>query len=213
MNADLVLRVLIAAIFIFAFLISVHFRHQARKRSGPVTRREEGPVILVGLRLAGLACFLLLVAYLLNPAWVSWATAPWLIWVRVAGLVLSAACLPVIYSLFRHLGKNVTDTVALHDDHELVTTGPYRFVRHPLYTAGSMLWLGILLATTLWVLLFIFVPGLWLLVRRTRREEANLAARFGEEYRAYAARTGRFFPRLLARRGVRLDASVPACYR
>jgi protein-S-isoprenylcysteine O-methyltransferase Ste14 len=202
MNDDLVFRIPVAAVILIAFTISVYFRLSAQRRGGPVSRREEGPLVLVGLRLAGLACLLLLVSYLLNPAWVHWATAPWPGWVRAAGVMLSAACLPLIYWLFRHLGKNVTDTVALRDDHRLVTTGPYRLVRHPLYTAGSMLWLGILLATTLWVLLFVFIPGLCLLVWRTRTEEANLAARFGDEYRAYAERTGRFFPRLFPRRTV-----------
>jgi protein-S-isoprenylcysteine O-methyltransferase Ste14 len=201
MTEDIFVRIPVAMIIVAAFSISIYFRSRAQQQGGPVSRREEGPVILVGLRLAGLAGVLLLIAYLINPAWTSWATAPWPAGIRVTGIVLSAGCLPFIWWLFHHLGTNVTDTVALRADHALVTTGPYRYVRHPLYTVGSTLWLGIVLATTLWVLLFILVPGLGLLAWRTRTEEANLEARFGDEYRAYASRTGRFLPRLFARRG------------
>ena len=94
------------------------------------------------------------------------------------------------------LGKNLTDTVVTRKDHTLVTGGPYRFVRHPFYCAAI---LGVLANSTVaanWFLLSTGVLGLLVIVFRTNKEEENLIARFGDDYRSYMERTGRFFPRL-----------------
>ena len=77
-----------------------------------------------------------------------------------------------------------------------ITTGPYRWVRHPLYTLAALLGVANFLAAANW---FFFVMGgaiFLLLAIRTRKEEENLIARFGDDYRNYMQRTGRFLPRL-----------------
>jgi protein-S-isoprenylcysteine O-methyltransferase Ste14 len=82
-------------------------------------------------------------------------------------------------------------------DHRLHTGGPYRLVRHPIYTGFALAFLGHQIA-------FSSAPGLafWLLFamhilhRRIRREEAMLLAHFGECYRAYMRTTWRMFPGL-----------------
>ena len=94
------------------------------------------------------------------------------------------------------LGKNLTDTVVTRKDHELVTTGPYRFVRHPFYCAFI---LAVLANATVAANWFILLTGgaAWLvIVFRSKKEEENLIARFGDDYRGYMERTGRLFPRL-----------------
>jgi protein-S-isoprenylcysteine O-methyltransferase Ste14 len=94
------------------------------------------------------------------------------------------------------LGKNLTDTVVTRTKHTLVTVGPYRWIRHPLYTSAALLVLGSSLVAANW---FFFVTGcvvMLLLVIRTRKEEENLVARFGDDYQSYMRRTGRFVPRL-----------------
>ena len=94
------------------------------------------------------------------------------------------------------IGKNLTDTVITRESHTLVTSGPYCWVRHPFYTAcviglvgGSLAmanWFIPLLAGTVWFAFF---------VPRTRIEEDNLLARFGDDYRDYMQHTGRYVPR------------------
>ena len=81
-------------------------------------------------------------------------------------------------------------------DHFLVTGGPYRFVRHPFYGAAALFTLAMSLMAANWFLLLMGMLLLSLLVLRTSKEEANLIARFGDDYRGYMARTGRFFPRI-----------------
>jgi protein-S-isoprenylcysteine O-methyltransferase Ste14 len=76
-----------------------------------------------------------------------------------------------------------------------VTSGPYRYVRHPFYLAGFVALVGGSLATANWFLLLASLVPLGFLVARTRIEEDKLIERFGDEYRNYMAKTGRFFPR------------------
>jgi protein-S-isoprenylcysteine O-methyltransferase Ste14 len=81
-----------------------------------------------------------------------------------------------------------------HD--KLCTSGPYRFVKHPIYAGG--IWFGSLGAALIfnsWIILLLpvlFYPVVSLLVRR---EEAMMNAVFGEQYQNYASQTGRLFPR------------------
>ena len=107
---------------------------------------------------------------------------------------------PPLIATFRSLGPNITDTVVTRQKHTLVTTGPYRYVRHPFYVATAWAVLANSLAAANW---FIGIAGgvsTVLLVVRTATEEKNLLQRFGDEYRSYMKRTGRFIPRLAPRK-------------
>ena len=94
-----------------------------------------------------------------------------------------------------HLGRFFSVDVAIHHDHEVVDTGPYRVVRHPSYS-GLLLQcagLGIVLGTLL-SLLVIIVPTFLVLAHRIRVEEKALLANLGNEYAAYSQRTKRLLP-------------------
>ncbi|RIL12128.1 isoprenylcysteine carboxylmethyltransferase family protein, partial [bacterium] len=79
--------------------------------------------------------------------------------------------------------------------HTLVTTGPYRWVRHPLYSVGVLFMLGLSTLLGSWLIPVLAIPAMAGLMLRTPAEEAGLVARFGDGYRAYMARTGRYLPR------------------
>jgi protein-S-isoprenylcysteine O-methyltransferase Ste14 len=111
-----------------------------------------------------------------------------------------AACALLLWTL-RHLGPNLTDTVVTRKEHTLVTHGPYQWVRNPFYDAAALLILASSLIVANWFLLLAGGLVFVLLVVRTRIEERNLIARFGEAYRAYMSRTGRFLPRIRPSRG------------
>jgi protein-S-isoprenylcysteine O-methyltransferase Ste14 len=110
--------------------------------------------------------------------------------IRAAGLILvliwicwHAWCVGTISQWWRH-------------DH-LCTTGPYRFVRHPIYAGATLLAVvDISLMFNSWIILLLplfMFPVYSILVRK---EEAMMTSVFGEEYQRYAAQTGRLFPRL-----------------
>ena len=89
----------------------------------------------------------------------------------------------------------MSPTVITHEDHELITSGPYRLIRNPLYTAGGLIFSGLGLVAASWFLIGGAVLALVLVRLRLPKEEAQLEDRFGQEYRDYAGRAGRFLPR------------------
>jgi len=107
-----------------------------------------------------------------------------------------ALCVPLIYWLFSSLGKNVTSTVAIRKDHALVTHGPYRWVRHPLYSVGFVAFTGFSLLAANWFILATLLLAFGVLMQRTPIEERRLIERFGDDYLEYMQRTGRYLPRL-----------------
>jgi protein-S-isoprenylcysteine O-methyltransferase Ste14 len=181
--------------------VSFYYRWQAHK-AGAATgdrisaRTEEKPLLLAFRSIFGLGLWLSSMVYLVSPGWIAWAQVPLPAGVRFAGAAAGAAALPLIVWVFSSLGKNVTHTTAVRSQHTLVTAGPYRYVRHPLYTVGMLWFLGFsLLAANV----FIFacaVLGFAAILLRTPFEEQRLLERFGEDYRQYMQRTGRFLPRL-----------------
>jgi protein-S-isoprenylcysteine O-methyltransferase Ste14 len=99
--------------------------------------------------------------------------------------------------VFQSIGTNVSETVLTKANHQLIMTGPYEWVRHPLYATGGMLFIGIgLMAANWFILLFasLAVALIWWVA--VPLEERALVAKFGDDYRGYAARTGGLFPRL-----------------
>lgn len=116
--------------------------------------------------------------------------------VRALGVALGVYALLVLPLAVRALGRFGVPGVAVLDDHALVTSGPYRHIRHPGYSAVLALWLGAALATLNWVLLVLWPLLVVGLLVTSREEEGLLRATFGLPYEAYALRTGRFVPRM-----------------
>ena len=137
--------------------------------------------------------------YVIYPRVLEWSFIELPSVVRWAGAGLVLLLIPFIVSAQRALGRNVSPTVMTHGDHELVTDGPYRWIRNPLYTAGAMLFTGLGLISASAFLLVGALVALVLVAIRLPSEEAELEKRFGQAYRDYVRRTGRFLPRL--RRG------------
>jgi len=119
------------------------------------------------------------------------------------GLYLFAVALR--YRAFDHLGRHWAVHVDRGTDssNQLVRTGPYRLIRHPLYVGACLECLAVpLLLNSFWSLLFAAVVFCPLEVLRARFEEGFLFAAFGEAYRDYARDVPGFLPRL-GRRGKR----------
>jgi protein-S-isoprenylcysteine O-methyltransferase Ste14 len=112
---------------------------------------------------------------------------------------LGCACAAASFLLrawaIRELGPYWSLHVEIRDDHPLVETGPFRWVRHPAYLSMLLELLSgpLLLGSwySLWVILFLFLPTLWW---RARLEERALVEKFGERYRQYQQETPAFIP-------------------
>jgi protein-S-isoprenylcysteine O-methyltransferase Ste14 len=141
------------------------------------------------------------IAYMINPAWMAWSPVPLPAWLRWTEAALAPVGAALLVWTFRALGPNLTDTVVTRRSHTLVTRGPYRFIRHPLYDAAAVLAVAMSLMMANWFTLVTGASAVVLLAVRSRTEEDKLLARFGDSYRAYCSQTGRFVPRIARGRG------------
>lgn len=191
----LVLRMTILGVLLLTFGISGFYRKRARVDGGTIKRQEEGWGILIARMGVALP---LLIVILLNIFWpnsLAWAKFNPPGWLRYAGAVLAVLCVPLIWWVFSSIGQNISETVLTKEDHELVTHGPYNWVRHPLYGGALMLLLAISLVFGDWIILGYSFAGLLafrLLVIPV--EEKQLLDAFGEDYECYQSRTGALLP-------------------
>lgn len=193
-------RILAAVIFVVVVAIGFSYRYRSEKSGERISWAEEGAAIMISLRLAGLLAWLSIVIYLINPGWLNWSSLNLPTWTRWAGATIALICVPLVYWLLDSIGRNITQTVKTREHHELVTKGPYRWVRHPLYSVGTLLFIGFGLMASNWFIILVTLLCLGILMARLPMEERNLVARFGDDYRQYMTRTGRLIPRLRAGR-------------
>ena len=194
MSDDQTFRLILLAGFVIFAPIGVYHRIKSQSPGEKLDRRQEGLFILFTLRPLGIVGMMALVAYLINPSWITWSSVSLPAWLRWMGVGLGMIAGSLLIWTLRSLGKNLTDTVVTRNEHTLVTTGPYRWVRHPFYTSTCLAVLANSIVAANW---FLFVTGalvFMLLIIRTRKEEANLIARFGDDYVKYMKKTGRFLP-------------------
>jgi protein-S-isoprenylcysteine O-methyltransferase Ste14 len=136
-----------------------------------------------------------LVLYAVNPSWIGVLSIPFPDWLRWVGVAVGLASLALWTCTQAVLGKEWSPQLQLRGEHHLVTTGPYAWVRHPLYT-GMFGWgVGVALLTANWVFAALAALSIAGLVARVPREEQMMIEEFGEEYEVYMKRAGRFFPR------------------
>lgn len=191
-----IFRVL-AALFLFTGVgISSYFRRKADRASGEqISRKVDGPLMMNLIRIFGLVLWLSPLVYLINPQWMAWSKLGLQDWVRWSGVGIGVLCVFGIYWLFNSIGSGITPTSATRKEHKLVTNGIYHFIRHPLYTVGASFYVSLGMMADNAFIMAMGVLAFIAMAIRTPKEEANLIEKFGDEYREYMKRTGRFFPK------------------
>lgn len=191
-------RLFALAAFVGCLSISAYYRRRARLEGQTIARRREIPLLVAGRAVVALPLFGAILAYLVNPRWMAWAELPLPTWMRWLGVALGMLSVPTARWVFVSLGRNVSETVLTKSQHDLVTTGPYRWIRHPLYTTGITLILAIgLMAANWFIILFALSALAAIRFVVIPLEEQQLLATFGDEYREYMRSTGRLWPRVL----------------
>lgn len=136
------------------------------------------------------------------PRILSWAEIDLPLWMQWSCVVLGIASIPLLWWVQHALGSNFSTLLHIRQAHTLVTKGPYRWVRHPMYTALYMNLIAVFLLIENWFIGGFFLVALTLIVAtRLKREEQVMLDKFGDQYRLYMEQTGRFLPRLGARAG------------
>lgn len=135
--------------------------------------------------------------------WV-WILSPWLdqfnmdlpMVIRISGLSIAVFSLWFFWLVHKTLGINWSPVLEIRKEHKLIKTGPYKRIRHPMYTqiwlwSGAQMliisnWIAGLSGIALWAILYFI---------RVRKEEQMMLEEFGEEYEEYMRNTGRVFPK------------------
>lgn len=184
-------------IFVTTFSISAYFRRRARRSGDVIPRVREGKLSLLVRLLFAAPIYLAFLAYMVNPDWMAWSSAPLPLWLRGLGVAVGLTMLPMLYWIVHTLGRNISETVLTKEDHQLVTQGPYRWVRHPLYSVATIIFVSLGLVAANWFIIamaVVIIIAMALVV--IPKEEAQLISTFGDEYREYMKRTGLLAPRI-----------------
>ena len=129
----------------------------------------------------------------LLPFWTQFIVPSVFRWI---GLGICALLIVALIWVGHHLGRQVSGALEIKDSHVLVTSGPYNYIRHPMYLAYLIFNLGLLLISVNLILLIIIVLGMVVLVARLPVEEKMMVDQFGDAYRKYMQRTGALLPKL-----------------
>jgi protein-S-isoprenylcysteine O-methyltransferase Ste14 len=192
----------VEALFRFLFILSgiamlairVYYQRKVR-REGQETSVTGTPWHLIPGALAALISIGFGLAYILFPSSMPWSYYHPPAWLRWVGVLLLLVGIWLLQSAHHHLGKSFHSLVVRKADQLFVDSGPYRFVRHPIYTAYVLNYLGGGLLAASWVLTFLPCPLFMLMIAlRLGEEERAMVEQFGEAYERYMERTARFLP-------------------
>jgi protein-S-isoprenylcysteine O-methyltransferase Ste14 len=191
----LLFRLLFVGLYGVFAVIRIYFRTQ---NLGRESKDEESTMSKEGVFLSVviLSYFSIIFLYLLFPDWIAFAHFDYPVEIRWIGVVLGIVSIVALYWTHVTLGRQYSARLEIQQEHELVQTGVYARVRHPMYTVFISFSLAVAIVSSNWLMIFAGVligVGLYLI---TLTEEKMLTREFGEEYSEYQKRTGRFLPKI-----------------
>lgn len=197
MESEIVFRVLAPAVLIAFALHRGYYVRKHGLEEHTLKKREEGLASKIA-GLLGMAGFAAMVAYVINPDWLVWTSAPFPYWLRGTGIGLALVGFALLQWAQNTLGKNWSDTPRMIREQSLVTSGPYRFIRHPIYAAFLLILSSTLLISANWLIGLAWISMTILEVAsRIGFEEQLMREYFGDQYLEYSKRTGRLLPRFI----------------
>lgn len=202
MNDNLVFKMLFLVLFIAVLAIRVIFSIRQRRmgQSSWAVSEEavsrEGRWSLLLRPLFFLFMLGLIVLYFFEPYGSAWLFLPLPLWLRVSGVLLGVGGILLLVWVHRTLGTQWSTTLQFKEEHTLNTSGPYEFIRHPMYASLFLFFVGLSIISSFWPLMALVAMLILFFNRIMVREEAMMIDQFGEEYRIYMKSTGRLLPRL-----------------
>ena len=184
---------LLGKIAFFVSLISqIVIRYPYREGQKRTNMDSQEKLLLIGLTIGGL---LLPLIYIFTNI-LSFADYDAPLWLTILGILITAVGLYLFWRAHADLGRNWSSSLDIHNQHKLITQGVYQLVRHPMYSASWLMYLGQALFLANFVAGFGGLVGFGLLYfLRVPKEEDMMLQEFGEQYRQYMARTGRILPK------------------
>ena len=193
----LIIFVVLYAVFA---TIRVYYRSRPTVRERSERRRDGiegvGGPAGIAVSISVLGYWASIVLYVISPPWMRWSVLALPACVRWAGVLVGIVCLPFLVWIHRTMGRYYLDRLELRDDHELITSGPFSRIRNPMYLVLLTFAVAMGLVTSYLLNLIFSVLTMASMNLLVSQEEEMMLERFGDEYRAYMKRTGRFLPRL-----------------
>jgi protein-S-isoprenylcysteine O-methyltransferase Ste14 len=185
-------KVIFVALVIGWYLIRYEYARRSRREK--IVWSARGPVE-TALLLISLGLVPLVYVATAIPRFTTYGFDPLFAWL---GLFFAIAALSMFHLTHRALARNWSISLDVRENHELVTAGIYRRVRHPMYSAFWLWAIAQALLLPNWIAGFADLAGFAVsYFGRVAREERMMLETFGDSYRAYMARTGRVFPSVL----------------
>lgn len=202
LDTELLFRVLFTILWIIFIVNITWVRFSSREQRSKYTMfRPEQRLHILALAFFAPFWFGGIILYILLPNWIAFLSIPLPDWFRFIMAAITATSIPFIIWGYRTLGKNwvhaLEPTQFLQKKHdELVTSGPYRHVRNPIYLGCFVFIIALALVAANWLLLLPVLFITPIIYAQIPNEERMLIDRFGDEYREYMKRTPRIIPKL-----------------
>lgn len=197
METETIFRIILPVLIIS---FAVHRGYYVRKHGeeqNTLKKREEGLTSkLAGL--LGMIGFVAILMYAIRPTWLAWSSLPLPLWLRWTGVGMALLGFKLLQWAQLTLGKNWSDTPRMIKEQSLITSGPYQYIRHPIYTAFLLILGSTFLISANWLIGIAWI-GMTVLevASRIGFEENLMLEYFGDQYREYMKRTGRLLPKLI----------------
>jgi protein-S-isoprenylcysteine O-methyltransferase Ste14 len=174
--------------------MAIRLPHIRQARRDPVKLSVPPASDFILLRIGEVAFGVLPLAYILFKV-PGFANYPWFPPFVVIGTLVFLCGIWIIYRAHKDLGRSFSYTLEIRHEHELVSNGIYRYIRHPMYAAFLLWTIAQAMLLPNWVVgLAAPLVLATLLAIRVPREEGMMLQTFGDGYRAYMGRTARFIP-------------------
>lgn len=191
---------IICAIYSFYTLLRIKYRKNSHRKEKIIEQYEKqrGILYLNWLIIYEVLTFIIFALWTLFNA----STVPFNLVIaetwRWIGVIIGILALLLFYWVHYSLGVNFSPHLEVKQDQVLIQLGPYKWVRHPMYTAFFLLHLAVFVISTNYFLGISWMLGLFsLIMYRIPKEEDMMLKKFGNQYEEYMKKTTRFLPWLL----------------
>ena len=197
METETIFRIILPLLMIFFAVHRGYYTHKHGEERNTLKKREEG-LISRFAGLLGMIGFVAILMYTIHPTWLAWSSLPLPLWLRWAGIGMALLGFALLQWAQNTLGKNWSDTPRMIKEQSLITSGPYQYIRHPIYTAFLLILGSTFFSAANWLIGLAWIGMTALEVASRIGFEENLMLEyFGDQYREYMKRTGRLLPKLI----------------
>jgi protein-S-isoprenylcysteine O-methyltransferase Ste14 len=178
----------------FAWLVFLAYWSVSALKLKSIKRREPRGERLIQLVFM-VAAYYLMFNDQFSRGWLATRFAP--AWPTIGKFGVAVTVVGIALAIWArwHLGENWSATVTLKEGHELIRSGPYRYIRHPIYSGMLLAFVGTALALGEYRALISVGIVLVAFYTKAKKEELFLTQEFGEKFREHSRRTGMFLPK------------------